>query len=322
MVKNLVSTLASIVFILLTACSAKADDVITLSHGGKQRTFILHVPVSYKGNVSVPLVLNFHGYTSSALQQGLFSGWRDKSIKERFIIAWPQGIGDSWNAGAGCCGSALNQGLDDVDFARSVVAHIQASHKIDERRIYATGFSNGGALTQRLAVEATDLFAAAAGVAGMLLVPAQPKRPMPIINFHGYRDVTVPYAGNDVFPAAQVTLKKWSEANQCAGAPITLALSGTGKCESYLSCKDDVEVSLCSLEGEHVLYLNDRNIKIPDRAWAFLSRFSLVNGVSTTSIPRRDRPTTATSTPPWSVWFLDYQVDGRQIQGAILPSTH
>ena len=50
---------------------------------------------------------------------------------------------------------------------RSLLASLRSLVSIDPRRIYASGFSNGAILAQRLACEATDIFAAVAPVSGL-----------------------------------------------------------------------------------------------------------------------------------------------------------
>lgn len=78
------------------------------------------------------------------------------------MVAWPQGIWNSWNAGA-CWGKASSQKVDEVGFARAVAAYIQSGYAIDRSHMYVTGLSNGCDMTQRLEAEAGDFFAAGAG---------------------------------------------------------------------------------------------------------------------------------------------------------------
>ena len=251
----------------------QTDPTVTLTHGGRERSYILHVPGSYRGT-PVPLVLDFHGYTSKASEQAQVSGFKSRSDLAGFIVAWPEGIASSWNAGVGCCGEALNGQVDDEGFARSVVEKIKTTHAIDANRVYATGLSNGSALTQRLAVQAGDVFAAAAGFSLYLLVAPTPVRPIPMINFHGYADQTVPYEGGPL-GGAQKNFSTWAQADGCTGAVKLTVLSGRNKCETYATCKDGAEVTLCSVEGPHLIYYNTASLNLTAMAWDFLSRFTL-----------------------------------------------
>src|SRR5215510_14333319 len=126
------------------------ETTMSITVGGRNRTFLLHVPPSYTGQVPVPLVLDLHGFTSNSSQQAGLSGFREKSNKVGFIVAWPQGVRNSWNA-YGCCGTADFLRIDDPAFLRAVVARISQLCSIDQRRIYVTGLSNGGFMTHRMA---------------------------------------------------------------------------------------------------------------------------------------------------------------------------
>jgi len=74
------------------------ETTMSIRIGGRTRTFLLHVPPSYTGVSSVPLVLDLHGLGSNSDQQAGLSGFRRKSDEAGFIVAWPQGVGNSWNA--------------------------------------------------------------------------------------------------------------------------------------------------------------------------------------------------------------------------------
>ncbi|MBD3420425.1 MAG: hypothetical protein GF398_09940 [Chitinivibrionales bacterium] len=268
---------AVILFSLLLASQvafAQIDTTIQVLHNSLQRSYLLHVPSSYDGSEAFPLILDFHGLTSNSAAQAFVSGLRNLAGSEHFIIAWPQGTNNSWNAGP-CCGAAVSNGVDDVDFARKVVADINQRYAVDAARIYATGLSNGSAMAQRLANDAGDLFAAAAGFAFMLLVDPNPVQPVPVINIHGYDDATVAYDGNFFHPSAQENFQTWATANNCQGIVTVDTISGRNKCETYTRCDNDVQVKLCSIEGGHVIYANTDNINVTRIAWEFLKQFSL-----------------------------------------------
>ncbi len=252
----------------------------TLSFDGFTRDYDIHVPPTYTGGSAVPLVIDFHGLGSNKVQQGQISGFRARSDAEGFILVHPQGLFNSWNGGT-CCGTAQSMGIDDVGFVRAMVASVQGEVNIDPVRIYATGLSNGGAMTHRLACEAADLFAAAAPLA--FPVPffpssqCRPSRDIAVLTFMGLTDQTVSY----VF--AQPTLTFWRDTNSCAGSvPDVTTSLGNSFCESYLNCSSGVEVGLCSIDGilpppfdGHVIYFNNDGLVLSQIAWDFLSRFQL-----------------------------------------------
>ncbi len=213
--------------------------------------------------------------------QALISGFKAKSDAEGFIIVHPQGHENSWNGGI-CCGvAAWVLGLDDVGLALAIVNEVSSVANIDLSRIYATGLSNGGAMTQRIACDAAHVFAAALPVSFPLgLVPfsqCQPSQPIAVNHFHGLQDTTVPYnEPNGFFPPSPDSFAYWGQANGCDPNSLTVTFDdGMGaSCETFLSCQDGVEVTLCSLVGGHVLYFDDDELPIEDAGWDFMSQFT------------------------------------------------
>jgi polyhydroxybutyrate depolymerase len=262
---------------------APGDYTRPLSFGGHARSYLLHVPPSYDGGSAVPLVLDFHGFTSNALQQRALSGWVPVSDREGFLLAHPDGLNHAWNAGT-CCG---NPDIDDVGFVRAVVADIRGAAAIDPGHVYATGLSNGGAISQRLACDAADLFAATAPMAfpvpAIPLTECRPVRVIPVLTFMGLTDVLVPYWGGP-FGSAPSTLEYWVEIDGCRGdGPDETVVQGASRCETYTRCTRGAAAGLCSITARsfggayfdgHILYVNP-DFDLPEVAWAFFSRFRL-----------------------------------------------
>jgi polyhydroxybutyrate depolymerase len=247
------------------------------------------VPKGYKAGAPTPLVLNFHGYTMNASGEAIFSGMSPKSDNEGFVLAYPEGIATSWNGGA-CCGQAKSSNVDDVGFARAVVADIQARLCVDPKRVYACGMSNGGFLAHRLGCEAADLFAAIAPVAAVLGIPpasCKPSRPVPVIHFHGTNDMIVPYNGNALidYPSAPETFKGWAARDGCTDAqPAQTLQKGAAACATYQSCSAGAKVTLCTIQGEGHCWpgqsvcpygTSNTDISANDVMWDFLRGFAL-----------------------------------------------
>jgi len=277
---------AFLVVLLAPALAAAAFDVglntRTLTHDGLARNFLVDVPASYDGSTAVPLVLNFHGLGSNAQQQRGISRILPVAEREGFIVAHPNGVSNRWNAGT-CCGGTL----DEIGFVRAVVASIAAEANIDPRRIYATGLSNGGAMSQWLACNAADLFAATSPMAFPISVEAlpdcRPVRSIPVMMVMGLTDVLVDYE-DGAFGDAVESFEYWRDIDGCAGTvPDVKDTSNQGYCESYTQCANGTEAKLCSIVAGptggsgvdgHILYLND-DYELAEEAWAFLSRFTL-----------------------------------------------
>lgn len=255
------------------------DTTLNIQFDGRNRSFDVHIPARYVGSSPVPLVLDFHGFESSKEAQALISGFIQKSEEEGFVVIHPQGFQNSWNAGDICCGEALNQNIDDVGFAIAIVNEVSDFLNIDRARVYATGISNGGAMSHFLACEAADVFAAVAPVSFPLAVSpfsdCQPSRPIAVIHFHGLRDLVVPYNGFGSIPATPDSFEYWGSVNGCNTPPENSFTKGESTCETFFNCDDSVKVTLCSIMGGHVLYLNFDSVDIADLAWDFLSQFTI-----------------------------------------------
>ncbi|HEX2678434.1 MAG TPA: PHB depolymerase family esterase [Polyangiales bacterium] len=246
----------------------------TMMWAGAQREYIVHVPASVDGKKAVPLVIDIHGLTSSDTAQAGLSGWREKSDKEGFIVVHPQGLGNSWNGGSLCCGSSLSGKVDDEGFMREIVKQMEKDACIDPKRVYATGLSNGGAMSHLLACRAADVFAATAPISmGNGTMPCQPTRPISVIMFRGTADTLVPYNGG-TFPSAMADFDQWKMLSSCTGTPTTTH----GVCQTYTQCKDNVEVTLCTIQnGMHVIYSQaaSAGAPVPDVVWEAFQRQTL-----------------------------------------------
>ena len=221
----------------------------TLTSGGRTRRFRLVVPASAQ-NGPAPLVLNIHGLIEDPKLHEWYTAMDSAAAARGMALVYPQGVGNSWNAGPACCGRALDEGVDDVRFLRDLVRELEGELCIDRARIYATGLSNGAILSYRLACEASDLFAAVAPVAGAEAVPkCAPKRPVPVLAFHGTSDLLVRWEGGWFgLESPQKAIASWSSRDRCQGPPAqTIYARGDVRCQAAPDCAADV--ILCRIDG-------------------------------------------------------------------------
>ena len=168
--------------------------------GQVSRTYILHVPPSYTGKTAMPIVFDFHPIGVEASLWKVVAGWGTAADTDGFIVVWPQGYMNSWNVGR-CCDPAVSAKVDDVAFTRAIIAAVSAEACVDPKRIYASGCSNGGGMSYRLACDAADVIAAVAPVdfdciTGATNDPScgdcSPSRPISECQFRGTDDMYVP----------------------------------------------------------------------------------------------------------------------------------
>lgn len=144
------------------------------------RHFIVYKPAVNSSDL-LPVVFMFHGTSGNGERFYNISGWKEKADKEGFIAVFPSALRyrieeegiikntTKWNDGRlstiVCEGQSVK---NDVLFFHEMVLYLKTNYKIDERRIYASGFSNGANFVSRLTLEASDILAATAMSAGFL----------------------------------------------------------------------------------------------------------------------------------------------------------
>lgn len=221
----------------------------TIKSDGRDRTVRVHVPPGYDSTKPTPVVLNFHGRNSTAQQEELISGMTPKADAKGYVVVYPTGVGQTWNAGL-CCGQAQTDNIDDVGFTRALIDELEKKLCVDKRRVFATGLSNGGFMSNRLGCELADRIAAIGPVAGQLLsTPCTPSRPMPVMHFHGTADAIVSYQGSIGVPGVEGSLKDWAKRNGCNLTPTQTYTKGDTKCVTYGQCTAGADVTLCTVDG-------------------------------------------------------------------------
>lgn len=164
------------------------DHKVTLSWKGEKRVYTVHAPPGYTRSEKLPLVVAMHPYPADGKAMAAISGLNAKADDENFLVAYPDGLNRGFNALI-CCGTE-----DDVGFIRTLTTRLTKTWHADPSRIYATGISNGGDMSYKLAVELPDTFAAIAPVSGGYLgtdaekASYVPKTPVSVITFIGGLD--------------------------------------------------------------------------------------------------------------------------------------
>jgi polyhydroxybutyrate depolymerase len=227
---------------------AAGNNDLTITSGGKQRTARVHVPQSYDAKKPTAVVINFHGRMSDPSQEETVSKMTPKADAAGFVVVYPTGVGQTWNAGL-CCGEAQSQNIDDVGFTRDLLDELGKKLCVDTKRVFATGLSNGAYMANRLGCDLSDRIAAIGPVAGQLMMSTcATKRAVPVMYFHGDADPIVSYQNNG-WPGAQDSAKAWAERNGCALTTTQTYSKGDATCATYSSCKDNADVTLCTISG-------------------------------------------------------------------------
>ncbi|MCX7728755.1 MAG: T9SS type A sorting domain-containing protein [Bacteroidia bacterium] len=190
--------------------------------GGKYRTYKLYIPANYTGTLSVPLILNLHGYTSNASQQQTYSNFMPIADTAGFLMVYPQGVQDSygnpfWNAG-----TVATSIVNDTLFLNQLIDFLKLTYNINLSKVYVTGLSNGGFMSHYMACFCNRKITAIASVAGTFFnfwTNCSPGKIVPVMHIHGTADPTVPYNGNANMLGADSTVKRWVTKNACTPTP-------------------------------------------------------------------------------------------------------
>ncbi|HKW48083.1 MAG TPA: PHB depolymerase family esterase [Gemmatimonadaceae bacterium] len=221
--------------------------------GRSKWSIALHTPPHYSLGSIRALVIVLHGYSGNGPRMEHESGFSRMADSLGFVVAYPNGNRDvhfrrHWSEG-------------DTVFFRVLIDTLVRRYALDPRRVYVTGYSNGGTAAYRIATVLSDRVAAIGVVSGTLGREGPdgrdeggetPPRPVPAIIFHGLEDRTISFdrsrlAGrvtNIVSPPRSVAL--WARANGCNGSPVTDTLPGGEAIRS--------EFSSCALGGEVTFY--------------------------------------------------------------------
>lgn len=271
--------------------------------GGLKRTYVVHLPKDHCQETPLPVVLALHGATMNGPMMAWFSRLNRKADEAGFMVVYPNGTGTfssfTWNGG-NCCGSAMQNNIDDVSFINALLDDLIGAYQIDSRRIYATGISNGGTMAYRLAADLSERIAAIAPVAGSMgTVISRLKRPVSVLHFHGTLDEYIPFDGGKGkkslygthYGSVDQTIQTWVDANECLESPKTEWLSKNGDemrvtRKTYAGGKDGAEVVLVAIEGGghtwpgrkapvQTLGKSALNILANDLIWAFFCKHAM-----------------------------------------------
>ena len=171
-----------------------------MESGGNNRTYIIHVPNGYEQGESLPLVFNLHGFSVTGEIQMNYTQFNTTADEHKFFAVYPDGLRRFVNGqNATHWDSQHGTGTEDVLFIDNLIDRMYTDFDIDLSKVYATGFSNGGAMSYRLGCELSDRVAAIAPVSGILpnaqINNCELTHPIPVVHLHGSEDQGVPLTG-------------------------------------------------------------------------------------------------------------------------------
>jgi polyhydroxybutyrate depolymerase len=236
--------------------------------GDFDRDFVILTPKGASFDRPAPIVFFLHGAGGSAEQAMQTYGWVQKAKQEHFFVVFPQGLGFRpgkpsaflsnpavWRDGS----SPAADNVDDLEFFSTLLTKLEEVLGIDKRRIFVTGFSNGGGMAFALGARFSDRIAAIAPVASHSYVTTDKlARPLPVYYLVGAADPLVPLAGGTVtlpwgttrtWPPIQDSVDQWVRLDGCATKPEETNDRDGVKVLRYKPRHDDAEVLFTVVQG-------------------------------------------------------------------------
>lgn len=239
---------------LLPACGSPgpadveplATRTITTPTPDGERSAIVHHPAQARANA--PLVVVLHGSSGSGQAMQAQLGWDRLAERDGLVVAYPDGIGRTWNAGR-CCGRASTSGVDDVGYLDALRRLLVASDHVDPARVYAVGFSNGAMMAYTWACGRPGTLAGIGAVAGSLVTDCPRPAPVSVVAITGTADKSVPIEGraDHGWPGLDASLAPFLAADGCPPAP---AVTTTGAVQTRAwTCADGRSVTRTVIGG-------------------------------------------------------------------------
>ena len=222
---KLVITIVMTINLSISIYSQEFDQV-NFIHDGIDREYLVYIPNEYDASISIPLVLNFHGFGGTAYDHYKYtSDMTSLADTANFLLVYPQGAAGSdgyshWNI----ADENSKSDIDDLGFTSAMIDDLIQTYNVDTLRIYATGFSNGAAFTYDLACRLSQRIAAIAPVGeNMTLVSydeCEATKPTGIISFHGTADESRPYDGIEGYNLSYEQINSfWTTLNETETEP-------------------------------------------------------------------------------------------------------
>lgn len=210
----------------LDPVATASDTRVVLDSG---RAYVLHTPAAVRRAPRLvdgrPAMVVLHGLLSDPADAARSTGFDRLADRDGVLVAYPVGIKRSFNAGL-CCGEAVTQEVDDVDFLTDLVADLRGR---GVGRISVVGFSNGAMMAYRFACARPDLVDTVGVLSGTLEIP-KCRGPIRALHLHGEKDTAVPFLGERFSQRLQAYLRPVpSIADVSPGSSITVReLKGYG----------------------------------------------------------------------------------------------
>lgn len=183
--------LFSVIAAIAPAASLREPKVMTWTVDGIKREAIVYTPATENGKI--PVIFSFHGHGDT------MENFQEVDIQYAWpeaVVVYPQGLPTSRSGEPALPGWQTQRGTygdRDLKLVDQMLATLRMKYRVDDSRVYATGFSNGAMFTYLLWAERPKVFAAFAPVAARLMPSVSLKVPKPLLHIAGRNDAQIPF---------------------------------------------------------------------------------------------------------------------------------
>ena len=285
-------SLSFLIVVTIFSCNSKDDKkdynfnpycenpegAMLLTHDALERSYFVFAPDNLSGT-PLPVIFNFHGYGGTIENYVESADLRELVTTKNSIVVYPQGSClegvPHWNAALP--GADNKSTTDDLGFVEALIDQLAQDYLIDQDRIYACGFSNGGMMAYALACYHSDLVAAVGSISGVMLDTSgscTPNRAVPVIKLHGTNDPILPFNGDNNWNSAQSAIDFWVTNNQTNTTPQLSTYYNIERA-LYAEGSNGTSVDFYKiLNGEHEWFnLNVENQDTANLLWNFFDLY-------------------------------------------------
>ena len=257
----------SIFLLCALACAlsihAYKQQKVTIKVNGENREMQVYTPNTVSSNL--PLMIVTHGMNQDAGYQASCDHMYELIDKEKFIIAYLQGIDRTWDTG----------GTKDRDFVFQTIDELYAKYNINKNRVYWSGFSMGSALIYHCMADAVDKIAAFAPTSGIAFGGKEWQRcskPINVIHCHAYGDNVFKYNDWDIHGYVQSLAKDLDKCKDYKKTTNYRTPGGnTGDKEVWSNGENGTTVELFSYKADW----HNPSTGNSQEIWNFCKQFSL-----------------------------------------------
>lgn len=198
---------------------------------GRQRQYLVRTPENAE---SLPVLFYLHGLGDNITRLDNEFHFQNFADEFRWMIIIPQAVnegnGTMWNA------ALMSSSIDDSGFLMALLDSLAVQYHVNQDSVFFTGFSMGGFMSHRMAIEHGDRINGAAPVSGLIthtMSSHTAAAPVRMLHIHGTADPVVGYDGNSQYFGGNLglsvenILNYWRNANSCTDEPVIDTLPDT-----------------------------------------------------------------------------------------------